>query len=747
MEIFFIQVEGIVQGVGFRPFVYNLALKHKINGWVNNDDRGVNILLYTCEEKCQNFIKELQENPPILAKINSINIEKITEIKEYKSFEIIQSTSSNNKSTIISADMSICDDCIEDINDMSNFRYNYSLTNCTNCGPRYSIIKTVPYDRINTSMNIFILCENCAKEYNNPTNRRYHAQPVSCEVCGPNVTLYNKYDEILESNINAIEKAADLINKGFILAIKGMGGFHLVCDASNNKTVEQLRINKNRPSKPYAVMFKDIMSIKTYTNINQKEEETLCSKEKPIVLVKKKDDFSLSKLIAPNINQIGCFIAYTPLHHLLFRYLKNPIIATSANLKDEPIITSKNEVLSKLSLVVDYILDFNRDILNTCDDSVIQIVENCNIKLRNARGYAPTSLKLEKTTNKKILGLGANQKSTISLAFENNIILSPHIGDLNSIESVEYFERTINTFKRFYDFEPDIIVCDKHPNYESTKFAFKLKEKNPNIQLIQIQHHYAHILSTMAEYNLQKDVLGIAFDGTGYGDDGNIWGGEVFIANTKEYKRVNHISYFKLLGGEMAVKEPKRVALSLLFDNFSLEYILSMDIACVKAFKINEIKMLHTMWQKGLNAPLTSSVGRLFDAIASFADILHTQSYEGETGLHIEQNYDSSINEYYSYKITNEQIDLSSMIKEIILDLDKKLICSKFINTIVQIILDLANTYENLPVVLSGGVFQNKTLLQILIGKFQKQGREFFFSKDIPLNDGGISVGQIYHKI
>ena len=747
MEIFFIQVEGIVQGVGFRPFVYNLALKHKINGWVNNDDKGVNILLYTCEEKCQNFIKELQENPPILAKINSINIEKITETKEYKSFEIIQSTSSNNKSTIISADMSICDDCIEDINDMSNFRYNYSLTNCTNCGPRYSIIKTVPYDRINTSMNIFILCENCAKEYNNPTNRRYHAQPVSCEVCGPNVILYNKYDEILESNINAIEKAADLINKGFILAIKGMGGFHLICDASNNETVEQLRINKNRPNKPYAVMFKDINSIKTYTNINQKEEEALCSKEKPIVLVKKKDDFSLSKLIAPNINRIGCFIAYTPLHHLLFRYLNNPILATSANLKDEPIITSKDEVLSKLSLVVDYILDFNRDILNACDDSVIQIVENYNVKLRNARGYAPTSLKLEKTTNKKILGLGANQKSTISLAFENNIILSPHIGDLNSIESVEYFERTINTFKRFYDFEPDIIVCDKHPNYESTKFAFKLKEKNPNIQLIQIQHHYAHILSTMAEYNLQKDVLGIAFDGTGYGDDGNIWGGEVFIANTKEYKRVNHISYFKLLGGEMAVKEPKRVALSLLFDNFSLEYILSMDIACVKAFKINEIKMLHTMWQKGLNAPFTSSVGRLFDAIASFADILHTQSYEGETGLHIEQNYDSSINEYYSYKITNEQIDLSSMIKEIILDSNKELICSKFINTIVQIILDLANTYENLPVVLSGGVFQNKTLLQILIGKFQKQGREFFFSKDIPLNDGGISVGQIYHKI
>ena len=747
MKSFLIQITGIVQGVGFRPFVYNLAIKHNMKGWVNNDDRGVNILLNCKEQEAQNFIKELQENPPVLAKINSINIEKIIEIKECKSFEIKQSSNSNNKSTIISPDMSICNDCIEDINDMSNFRYNYSLTNCTNCGPRYSIIKTVPYDRVNTSMSSFMLCENCAKEYNNPTNRRYHAQPVSCEICGPNVTLYNKYSEILESNINAVEKAADLINKGFILAIKGMGGFHLVCDASNDKVVNQLRINKNRPNKPYAVMFKDINSIKTYTKINLKEEETLCSKEKPIVLVKKKDDFSLSKLIAPNINQIGCFIAYTPLHHLLFRYLKSPILATSANLKDEPIIRSKDEVLNKLSLVVDYILDFNRDILNACDDSVIQTVENYNIKLRNARGYAPSSLKLEKTTNKKILALGANQKSTISLAFENNLILSPYIGDLNSIESVEYFERTIETFKRFYDFEPDIIVCDKHPNYESTKFAFKLKEINPNIELVQVQHHYAHILSTMAEYNLQKDVLGIAFDGTGYGDDGNIWGGEIFIANTKEYKRVNHIAYFKLLGGEMAVKEPKRVALSLLFDNFGLEDILVMDLACVKAFKTNEIKMLHTMWQKGLNAPYTSSVGRLFDAIASFADILHTQSYEGETGLLIEQNYDTSINEYYSYKITNEQIDLSSMIKEIILDLDKKLICSKFINTMVQIILDLADTYENLPVVLSGGVFQNKILLQILIGKFQKQGREFYFNIDIPANDGGLSIGQIYHKI
>ena len=747
MKSFLIQITGIVQGVGFRPFVYNLAIKHNIKGWVNNDDRGVNILLYCLESDAINFIKELELNPPKLAIIHKLKIEEITNQKEYKSFEIVESLNSNNKSTIISPDMSICDDCINDINDLDNFRYSYSLTNCINCGPRYSIITTVPYDRVNTSMASFEMCEDCKKEYRNPTNRRYHAQPISCEKCGPNLTLYSSNRDIIKYNNEAIKEVAALIKKGFIIALKGMGGFHLICDALNEKSVNKLRINKNRPTKPYAVMFKDLKSIKEYTNTTLKEEEILSSKEKPIVLVNKKGNTALSSKIAPNVNHIGCFISYTPLHHLLFKYLDGPIIATSANLKDEPIIKDKDEVFAKLEHIVDFILDFNRDIVNACDDSVIQVVRNRNIKLRNARGYAPTSIKLENKVEKNILAMGANQKSTISLAFENNLILSPHIGDLNSIESVEYFERTINTFKNFYDFEPQIIVCDKHPNYESTKFAFKLKNINPKIELVQVQHHYAHILSVMAEHKLDKEVLGIAFDGTGYGDDGNIWGGEVFIANKSTYKRVNHIKYFKLLGGEMAVKEPKRVALSLLFDNFTLDEILLMDNSCVKAFKINEIKMFHTMWQKALNTPLTSSVGRLFDAIASFADILQTQSYEGETGLQIEQYYDASIKENYSYEISHNQIDLSLMIKEIILDNDKKLICSKFLNTIVQIIEDLSNTYKNLPLVISGGVFQNRILLEILIDKFEKQGREFYFNIDIPANDGGLSIGQIYHKI
>ena len=747
MQSVFIQVKGIVQGVGFRPFVYNLALKYDIKGWVNNDEKGVNILLSSSEENIKNFINELKSNPPILARIDSINIEKITEIKEYKTFEIIQSESSKNKSTIISPDIAICDDCLNNIDDRANFRYSYSLTNCTNCGPRYSIIKTIPYDRINTSMFSFELCEKCKNEYENPTNRRYHAQPIACENCGPTIVLYNNKNEVLSSDITAIKEIAQEINKGSIVAIKGMGGFHLICDANNDKVVEKLRIRKSRLNKPFALMFKDINSIKNYTDLTQKEEEFLNSKEKPIVLVKKKKKFNLSQLLAPNINHLGCFIAYTALHHLLFRYLNNPIVATSANLKGEPIITSKDEIIEKLSNVVDFVLDFNRDILNASDDSVIQIVDNNITKIRNARGYAPTAFNFENKSKKKILSLGANQKSTISLYFENNLILSPYIGDLNSLKSMEYFERTIETFKRFYDFEPEVLVCDKHPNYESTKFALKLKETNSNLELVQIQHHYAHTLSVMAEYKLNKDVLAFIFDGTGYGDDGNIWGGEVFIASKTEYKRVNHFKYFKLLGGEKAVLEPKRVALSLLFDSFSLEEVLNLEIACVKAFKESEIKMFHTMWQKGLNSPLTSSIGRLFDAVASFANILHIQSYEGETGLQIEQYYDKTITQSFTYEIIEGKIKISSMIKQMILEKDKKQICSKFINTIGQIILDISSLHKDLPIVLGGGVFQNRILLELLINKFKEQNREFYYNKNIPLNDGGISVGQIYHLI
>ncbi len=737
-----VKVKGIVQGVGFRPYVYNLCINLNLFGWVNNDEEGVNIALEAKESLIEEFLNTLKNSPPPLAKIDSIKILQ-KEFEDFKYFEIRQSENNFNKSTIISPDMAICQDCINDINDKTNPRYNYALTNCTNCGPRYSIINTVPYDRVNTSMSKFELCSFCKEEYINPQNRRYHAQPVCCEKCGPKIELLTNKNEKLKENYPAIQELAKLIKQGHIVAIKGIGGFHLVCDATNDEAVLQLRKRKNRPLKPYAVMFKDISQVKKFANLTLKEEEVITSKEKPITLVSKKLNSSLSLYVAPNIHRLGCFIAYTPLHILLFKNLTNPIIATSANLKDEPIIRTKEELIEKLGNVVDYILDFNREIINAVDDCVVQIINNKLLKLRNARGYAPTSIKLDKIQNKKILALGANQKSTIAMAFEDNLVLSAHIGDLNSIDSVEYFTRTIDTFKRFYDFKPEVLVCDKHPNYESTKWALAQKD----IKLVQIQHHYAHILSTMAEYKLKKEVLGICFDGTGYGDDGKIWGGEVFIASQKEYKRVYHFKYFKLLGGEIAVKEPKRIALSLLFENFTLEEVLNLPHALIKQFSQNEIKMLYTIWQKNLNTVFTSSIGRIFDAVASFTGLIHIQTYEGETGLQIEKYYNEKITKTYSYEIKNEIIDFSLMIKELLKDNDTELICSKFINTLVEIILELSNKYKDLPLVLTGGVFQNKILLEKLICKLTEEKREFYYSKEIPLNDAGIAIGQLYSQL
>ena len=742
MHTYKILVKGIVQGVGFRPYVYKIASLFKLNGYVNNDDIGVNIIVNAKEDIFKHFIKKLRSNFPVLSKIDSFEffIEKNLEV--FTSFEIRKSETSNNKSTLISSDIAICTECENDIKDENNHRFNYSLTNCTNCGPRYSIIKTIPYDRANTSMSNFILCKTCKDEYENPLNRRYHAQPLACEKCGPELFLYDNKSNLICKNEKVLDLIVSKINKGLIVCIKGMGGFHLVCDATNDKSIQKLRELKNRKNKPFAVMFKNIRDIKKHTNINKKEEEIISSNNKPITLVNQNLKSDLSSLIAPNIDRLGVFLPYTALHILLFQKLLNPIILSSANLKDEPIITSYEEVLEKLPFIT-YVLDFNRDIINACDDSVVQVVNNKIQVLRSARAYSPSNLKTNMKFKKNILALGANQKSTISIAFNKSIITSPYIADLNSIKAFEYFKKTIKTFERFYDFKAEIIVCDKHPLYESTKFANTFKD----IKIIQIQHHYAHALSCMAEFNLSRECLCFIFDGTGYGDDGNIWGGEVFLADNKKYKRIHHIKNFKLLGGEKAVKEPKRVALSLLFDCFNLDEILNMNNACVNSFSKKEINVFYKMHKKSLNSPLCSSMGRIFDAISSFANILHIQSYEGETGLLIEKNYDVNINEAFSYEINEKDIDLSLMIKEIIRLKDKKLICTMFLNMIINIIVEISSMYKNKSIILSGGVFQNKTLLENLSKKLNLLKKDFYYTQKVPLNDSSISLGQIYSQL
>jgi len=740
MKAISIQIKGIVQGVGFRPFIYNLATKYSLKGWVNNSDTGVNVCIEGNDLAIESFLEDITESAPPLSKIDEINVLE-REVEGFESFEIVKSVTNSHKTTIISPDIAICDDCMEDIKNINNRRFEYPFTNCTNCGPRYSIIKTVPYDRQNTSMEPFTLCNDCKKEYSEPVNRRYHAQPLCCNNCGPKVQLFDMDNQIISKDIQSIKDVAKLINDGKIIAIKGLGGFHIICDATNEETIKNLREKKNRPAKPFAVMFKSLKQIKKYLSVSPKEEELINSKEKPITIVKA-NKMGLSYLIAPNIDRVGCFIAYTPLHVILFNYLNIPIVATSANLSGEPIIRFKDEVIVKLDNVVDYILDFDRDIINACDDSVVQVVNDKISILRNARGYAPTPFKLKHKIDKKILAVGANQKSTISIAFDDVLITSPHIADLDSITSMEYFQRTVDTFKRFYDFEPDLIVCDKHEGYESTKWA-----KEQNIKTVQVQHHHAHLLSALCEFNLDEKVLAFCFDGTGFGDDGNIWGGEVFLASKKTYKRVNHFKYFKLLGGEKSIKEPKRTALSLLFDLFSFDEIKSLGLPLLRKFKQMELPTLYKMWENGLNSPKTSSVGRIFDAVASLANIVHTQSYEGETGLKIEMFYDEDIKQSYEYEIIDSQIDISKAIKQMVKDNDSNLICTKFMNMLVDIVIDISMENRNLPVILTGGVFQNKTLLEKVTKELDSRYIKYYYTSKVPLNDAGISVGQIYSQV
>ncbi len=748
--------EGIVQGVGFRPFVYKLALKHNINGFINNSSEGVYLEIEAKESEINRFMNEFYSTLPPLAKIDK-TIKTEVSLKNSSSFDIVKSENTNVKFASISPDIAICEECLKELKDYTDRRYNYFLTNCTNCGPRYTIIKKVPYDRINTSMNSFRMCEDCENEYKNPLDRRYHAQPISCHNCGPRAKFYKvRTAELLKCDLDAIKLCAKSIKRGNIVAVKGMGGFHIMCSATSPKSVKLLRKRKRRPTKPFAVMFQNIDEIKKVAYLTKKEEELILSKEKPIVIVKKKEPHKLRKreipitsFVAPAIDKIGVFLPYTPLHHLLFEYIECPLVATSANLSDEPIIKDITELCKKLGNVVDFVLDFDREIVNACDDSVVQAINDKKETLRLARGYAPRYQKLSFRLDKKILCIGANQKNTITLAYEDILVTSPHIGDLNNIESMEYFQRTIETFKRFYSFEPDIIVHDKHPGYETTKWAKQLKAKNKKLKIFEVQHHYAHILSAMAEFNLKEKVLGFAWDGTGYGDDGRIWGGEVFVCDEKNYDRVFSFKPLKLIGGEKAIKEPRRVALSYLFENYSFSKILTLKLPLLTNMYEKEIENFYKIW-KNTNLK-SSSVGRIFDMVASLSDILHINGYEGESGLRIESYYDENIIKNFKYHIENGLIDtfgfsediLKIMRENININIKKSKISSMLINTLVEIIADISKRYD-LPVVLCGGVFQNKTLLSKAVKKLEKLDKKVYFQQNTPINDGGISLGQAW---
>jgi hydrogenase maturation protein HypF len=733
LQRFKLLIQGIVQGIGFRPFIYNLAKKHGLTGYVKNGANGVVVEVQGDMRTIEAFIQEVHDNPLPLCRIDLLTKKSVAIKSDEKDFIIVKSDASTQKTTLVSPDIKICSECADDLQNPNSRYYGYFALNCTNCGPRYSIIQTLPYDRANTSMQPFVMCTACQSEYEDIANRRFHAQPVSCADCGPKLDLYKK--AVLQSCDDPIYEIAKRIKHGAIVAIKGIGGFHIVCDAKNDEALQKLRRYKNRPRKPFALMCKNIAQAKTVAHISTKEQEVLESLQAPIVILRKKED-TISPDVAPQIDKIGIMLPYTGLHLLLFGYLENPIVATSANLGDEPIIKSKEQVVEKLGFI-EYILDFNREIVNCVDDSLVQVVDEKVQVLRAARGYTPLSIKLPKAVGKKLLAVGANQKNTVAIAFEDNLVLSPHIGDLDSVANMEYFHNAIESLQRFYDFSPSAIVCDKHPNYASTLWA---KEQQLPVQTI--QHHKAHLNAVKAEYGLSGDAFtAFIFDGTGYGEDATVWGGEVFVAGKRKY----YFKPLKLLGGEKAVKEPKRVALAMVFEHLSLQETLGANFDFLKEFSPQEIKLLRYAYEKGINSPYSSSVGRLFDGVAALCGLLQTMSYEGQSGLLCEKAYQNS-DATFTYSIDDGVIDIHIVPYLLSPEANKTLMPTMLINTLAHVSLEIAKK-EGLPVLMSGGVFQNATLANLFCKKLKESSIPYYFNALIPPNDGGISVGQIYSTL
>ncbi|MBI5663462.1 MAG: carbamoyltransferase HypF [Nitrospirae bacterium] len=739
-----LQITGLVQGVGFRPFVFRLAEESGLHGYVLNDTSGVFIEVEGDKDRLDSFLHRIIKEKPGLSKIYSLQ-HTYLEDAGFSNFEIRESEENGEKRASILPDISACDDCVNDITTPKNRRFIYPFTNCTNCGPRFTIINSLPYDRGNTSMKDFQMCPECEREFNLASDRRFHAQPNACPVCGPWTGLYDSRGNVICEREEALEKVVNLVRKGNIIAVKGVGGYHLVCDATSEEAVVRLRERKHREEKPMAVMFPDMKSIKAETNVSSLEERAIDSIEKPVVIVRKKETTTIANSVSPGNITVGVFLPYTPLHHIMLRKLKKPVVATSANMTDEPIVRDEKDAFNRLSGIADYLLTHNRDIVRRSDDSVVRIAAERQTPLRRSRGFVPSPLIVPFRFSKPVLALGANMNNTIALGIDNKVYMSQHIGDLDTPLAVEFYEETVNDFLRLFDMAPEVIVSDMHPGYYSTKFG----EKHYGDKLIKVQHHYAHILSCMIENDVPEDagVIGFAFDGTGYGPDKTIWGGEVLTASYKGFERAFHLRHYKLPGGDVAVREPRRTALSLLYETFGDE----AERLELVPFKQEEKYFLINMLRKNINSPFTTSMGRLFDGVASLIGLRHKVSYHAQAAVELEQlAFRSDEASSYPFAVENGVIDQRPMIEMIVRDLKagsaKELIARKFHNTIVQIIIFTAELLKDKTgmsyAVLSGGVFQNSFLLENAYYSLKERGFTPFIHQLVPPNDGGISLGQ-----
>lgn len=743
-----VEVAGIVQGVGFRPFVYRLANGCGLTGSIANTSAGVSIEIQGPQGAVENFLERLPAEAPPLAHITAVKANEVA-CNGDLDFRILASQSGTAPRALISPDVAVCADCLRELFDPADCRYLYPFINCTNCGPRFTIVRDIPYDRPRTSMAAFHMCPACQAEYDDPSNRRFHAQPNACWECGPQVELWDAQGRPLNTR-EPIAEAALHLQAGAVVAIKGLGGFHLACDATNPAAVARLRERKRRVEKPFAVMLPDVEMLQRFCEVDSAARDLLLGHERPIVLFPKKYPHPAADAVAPFNRYLGVFLPYTPLHHLLLAAGRFPaLVMTSGNLSEEPIAIDNQEAFERLGSLADFFLVHDRDILRRCDDSVLRVAAGRARLLRRARGYVPVPVFLHKEVP-VILAVGGELKNTVCVTRGSEAFLSQHVGDLENPEAYRFFEEAVTHFERILEVEPRIIAYDLHPDYFSTRWALA----RTGVQLVGVQHHHAHVAACMAENHLEGRVIGIALDGTGFGTDGNIWGGEVLLADYRDFERVAHFEYVPMPGGAAAIREPWRMAVSYLAHHFGRR-LFDLEIPFVKQLDRRHVETVLRMIEKSLNCPLTSSCGRLFDAVAALVGVRQEVNYEGQAAIELEMTMGASKDDlYYPLSLTRKNagwiISTKPLLEAIIGDLlngvPTGVISLRFHNGLVEVFTQLAMLLRERTgtkrVCLSGGTFQNVYLLERLQSRLLSNGFEVFTHSQVPAGDGGLSLGQ-----
>ena len=739
-----ILVRGIVQGVGFRPFVFSHAHKRSLNGRVLNNANGVLIDLEGDAAEIDHFLRELETNPPPLSSIESIERLENLDPLDYADFRIVESDAAGQKRVPISADVATCADCLRELFDPLNRRYLYPFINCTNCGPRFTIVERIPYDRENTTMRRFEMCAACREEYEDPRDRRFHAEPTCCAVCGPNLRLFARRTN--EDSINPLPTAIHLLQRGNILALKGIGGYHLACDALSQDAVAKLRNRKFREDKPFALMAKSLETIRQFCLVSDHERALLESQSRPIVLLKRKPNKSIPQSVAPGVNTLGFMLPYTPLHHLLLESFDGPLVMTSGNVSDEPICFRDHEANERLHDIADYFLVHDRPIHIRTDDSVVRSFDNRELVVRRSRGYAPAPIRTAFEFQRSILACGAELKNTFCLARGHSAFVSHHIGDLENLETLRSFTQGIEHYKRLFDIDPEVVAYDLHPEYLSTKHALALDNVATKIA---VQHHHAHVVSCMADNRIDGAVIGVAFDGLGFGLDGKLWGGEFFVADFHDAERVAHLANIPLPGGARAIREPWRLAAVYLQRTFG-DNFADLDLSFTRQLDQQRWSTLNSMIGRKVNCPETSSMGRLFDAVAALLVLRASINYEGQAAIELEGMADAVASRTYDFRIDDQEIVAEPVVREVVEDLLDEVpvgqISARFHESVAQMILNVAqrtrDEHRLNRVALSGGVFQNMWLLARVTELLREHRFEVFTHHAVPANDGGISLGQ-----